>query len=88
MDPHHRRPFRASEKYRPEDLVSLFLRLSPEERVKLFLPSKKVAGILGKAERTITGWCLFDRIAGIKVGERELRIYWPSVEDYLHSIQE
>lgn len=88
MNPHRRKTFRASDTYKPEELLFRFLSVPPEEKKKLFPPPRRVAEILGKSERTINDWVSFDRIAGIRIGERKKYIYWPSVVDYLRWLQD
>lgn len=88
MYPHDRKSFRASVKYEPEEILSRFFYLSSKKREKEFLTPEKVAEMLGKSRRTIIDWLHYDKVVGIKIGERKQYVYWPSVVEYLRWLQD
>jgi len=78
----------ASERHDRSELLLRYLSLSPQERSKEFLTVSEVAKWVGKTPKAILGWITYDKIAGIKVGERTWYVYKRSVIEYLQDIQE
>lgn len=78
----------ASEEFNKKELISQFLSLPHQERLKQFLIVDEAAKKLELSSRTIRDWILYDKIIAIKVGERKQFIYWPSVTRYLEEIQD
>lgn len=71
----------------PKNLVSLFWNLEPKDRDKQFQSPEQVAHIVRKSPRTVRQWRAEGKVHGIKVG-RDVYIYMPSVEAYLHRLQD
>ena len=77
----------ASAKYSRGELVSLYLSLSPPERLNKFLSTGEAAKLTGVDPRTIVEWIRYDKIAAIIVGRRKWRVYRPSIEEFLQEVQ-
>ncbi len=65
-----------------EHLLSLFLKLSPEEREERFLPVADIAVKVGKAPRTVREWFYGGLIHGVYLG-KIIRIDLRSMETFL-----
>jgi excisionase family DNA binding protein len=57
---------------RNSDLARQYLRLSQEERRRLFLTTRQAADLLGTAQRTVQSWIMEGKLDAIRLGGRYL----------------
>ena len=57
---------------RNADLVRNYLRLTPDERRRLFLTTRQAARLVGTAQRTVQSWINEGKLEAIRLGGRYL----------------